>query len=151
MVRREDDGVRALEESAQSSPCCTDPAGASPVSVSGDTPSSRLPARGEILASEAECRKLVLRGGEQVRGPQHEVNPAASSHLQSEGRATHVTAKATPKGLGGVEGAARVQGSVRNAREPSAQPSSRPGASYKPKAKTNTAQRKSEGIVVPHA
>ncbi len=101
--------------------------------------------------SEAECRKPGLRAGEQVRGPQHEVKPAASSHPQSEGRAAHVTAKATPKGLGGVEGAARVQGSTRNAREPSAQPLSRLGASYKSKTKAGTAQRKSEGIVVPHA
>jgi RNA-directed DNA polymerase len=44
-----------------------------------------------------------------------------------------------------------VQGSTRNAREPSAQPPSRTGASYKPKAKSSAAQRKSEGIIVPNA
>jgi len=44
-----------------------------------------------------------------------------------------------------------VQGSTRNAREPSAQPSSRTGASYKPKAKSSAAQRKSEGTIVPSA
>lgn len=44
-----------------------------------------------------------------------------------------------------------MQGSSRNTREPSAQPSSRQGASYKPKAKSNTAQRKSEGTIVPPA
>ena len=150
-MRREDDEVRACEVGPQASSGCADPAGESPVSVSGDTPSSRLPARGEIRASEAECQKPGVRVGEQVRGPQHEVNPAASSHLQPEGRAAHVTAKATPKGLGGVWGAARVQGSARNAREPSAQPPSRLGDSYKSTTKANTAQRKSEGIVVPHA
>jgi RNA-directed DNA polymerase len=42
-----------------------------------------------------------------------------------------------------------VQGSSRNTRDPSAPPMSRQGASYKPKAKSSAAQRKSEGIVVP--
>jgi len=46
-------------------------------------------------------------------------------------------------------GAARVQGGVRNTRGPSAQPQSRRGGSYKPKAKSSAAQRESEGIVVP--
>lgn len=44
-----------------------------------------------------------------------------------------------------------MQGSSRNTREPSAQPSSRRGASYKSKAKSSTAQRKSEGTIVPIA
>ncbi len=39
--------------------------------------------------------------------------------------------------LGGVRGAARVQGAARNTRDPSAQPSSRQGGSYKPKAKSS--------------
>ena len=112
--------------------------------------------------SEAERREPGNRRepltGRQARGPQHEVKTAASSQLQSErvgweptGRAAHVTAKATPtvrdsqrtEGLGGVWVAARVQGSSRNTREPSAQPLSRLGGSYKPKAKSSTAQRKS--------
>jgi len=161
MVRRDDGG--SLDPIGVGNPTssCGDPAGESPVSVSGDAPSSRLPAAGETRLSEAERRKPVKRrepySGEQARGPQHEVKPAASSDLQFEGRAAHFTAKATPAardterdvGLGGVGGAARVQGSSRNAREPSAQPSSRRGASYKPKAKSSVAQRKSEGIIVP--
>jgi RNA-directed DNA polymerase len=116
--------------------------------------------------SEAERREPGNRQepltGRQASGPQHEVKTAASSQLQSEsagcepaGRAAHVTAKATPttkvEGLGGVRVAARLQGSARNAREPSAQPPSRTGGSYKPKAKSNAAQRKSEGIIVPSA
>ena len=52
-------------------------------------------------------------------------------------------------GSGGVRGAARVQGQARNTREPSAQPVSGQGGSYKPKAKSGAVQRKSEGIVVP--
>jgi len=42
-----------------------------------------------------------------------------------------------------------VQGEVRNTRGPSAQPASRQGVPYKPKAKAGAAQRESEGTVVP--
>jgi RNA-directed DNA polymerase len=111
--------------------------------------------------AEAERRKRAtqreLGSEKQARGPQHEVKPAASSHPQSEGRAAHFTAKATSTtrasersvDLGGVEGAARVQGSTRNTRDPSALPSSRQGGSYKSKTKSSAVQRESEGIVVP--
>jgi len=44
-----------------------------------------------------------------------------------------------------------VQGEARNTGGPSAQPQSRQGGSYKPKAKSSTAQRESEGIVVPES
>ena len=103
----------------------------------------------------AGCQKPLRR--EPARGPQHHVKPAASTESQSESRAAHVTAKATSAasqsgdhaaGLGGVWGAARVQGVERNTRDPSAQPSSRQRRSYKPTAKTSAAQRESEGIVV---
>src|SRR6185312_4814165 len=97
------------------------------------------------------------RSGEQTRGPQHEVKPAASTEEQSGSRAAHFTVKATsaalvPKravGPGGVEGAARVQGEAWNTGGPSAQPTSGQGGSYKPKAKSSAVQRESEGIVVP--
>jgi len=97
-----------------------------------------------------------LRSGEQTRGPQHQVKPAASTEKQSGGRAAHVTAKATPGtaepkamlGRGGVWGAARVSGGARNTRDPSAQLQSRQGGSYKPRAKSSAVQRESEGIVV---
>jgi len=154
MERRDDDGkpgrtnVGGNPKSRRE-----DPTGESPVSVSSDAPSSRLPALEETRVSEAQCQKLVERrepdDGERVRGPQHEVKTAASIDLQPEGRAAHVTAKATPRSLGGVGVAARVQGSARNTREPSALPASRQDASYKPRAKANIAQRKSEGHVVP--
>jgi len=42
-----------------------------------------------------------------------------------------------------------VQGVVRNTGDPSASPSSRQGASYKPRAKSAAAQRESEGVTVP--
>ena len=44
MVRRDDDGSRFLEEGTNPTSCCEDPAGESPVSVSGNAPSSRIPA-----------------------------------------------------------------------------------------------------------
>ena len=104
-------------------------------------------------------RQRELRSGEPARGPQHQVKPAASTHLQPAGRAAHFTAKATsivgaPKpamDCGGVWGAARVQGEVRNTRDPSVPPSSGRGGSYKPKAKSSAVQRESEGIVVPQS
>ena len=105
----------------------------------------------------AGCRKPPRR--EQERGPQHQVNPAASTDLQWRSRAAHVTAKATldeqetgaesPSSPPGVRGAARVQGTVRNRRDPSALPLSGPGVPYRPKAKSGAAQRESEGIIVP--
>ena len=52
------------------------------------------------------------------------------------------------RGLGGVWGAARVQGDERNTRGPSAPPGSGQRDSYKPMAKASRAQRASEGTVV---
>ena len=52
------------------------------------------------------------------------------------------------RGLGGVGGAARVQGDERNTRGPSAQPKSGQRGAYKPMAKASRAQRVSEGTVV---
>ena len=52
------------------------------------------------------------------------------------------------QGLGGVEGAARVQGDERNTRGPSARPLSGQDDSYKPMVKASRAQRASEGTVV---
>jgi len=140
---------------------CTNPAGASPVSVGAEAPSSRPQVSGRDSGARAGCQKSVRRrrscSGEQARGPQHEVKPAASIEEQSGSRAAHVTAKAIPvvqdsertTGPGGVWGAARVQGFVRNRRDPSRLPLSRQGGSYKSKTKSNAAERGSEGIVVP--
>ena len=135
---------------------CTDPAGGSPVPVSAGAPGSRPQARGEISVSRAGRQEPLRR--EQARGPQHEVNPAASSDEQRGSRAAHVTAKAMPAaqrsgrasamGPTGVRGAAREQGSVRKRRGPSAPPLSRQGGPYKPKVKSGAVQRESEGTVV---
>ena len=150
MVRR--DEANRLRSASR----CSSPAGASPASVSAGAPSSRPPTRGETRVGEARCQEPLRR--EPVRGPQHHVKPAASTQLQPESRAAHVTAKATSPapqsggaragGLGGVWGAARGHGAERNTRGPSAQPGSGQRGSYKPTAKSSRAQRESEGTVV---
>src|SRR5690606_23303883 len=134
---------------------CTVPAGSSPVSVDAGVPSSRPQAGGEILPAQAGRQEPLRR--EQDRGPQHQVNPAASTDSQRRSRAAHVTAKArsggqetgaeSPSGPPGVRGVARDRGTLRNWRGPSELPSSRRGVSYKPKAKSSAAQRESEGAV----
>ncbi len=160
MVRR-DDAVKEPSAEAQGDAVsrCTVPAGASPVRVITGEPGSRPPPQVERPKGEARCQKPLAAkaaGGEQQRGPQHQVKPAASSEEQSESRAEHVPAKATQSAgksgyapsLGGVWGAARVEGAVRNTRGPSAQPTSGEDRAYKPKAKARGAQRESEGVVV---
>ena len=146
--------------------CCASPTGESPVPVGVGAPGSRPQVvEGDLRARagrQKPVRRCQRRSGEQARGPQQEVKPAASTDLQAAGRAVHVTAKATPLaqepkrvgGCGGVWGAARVQGLGWNVRGPSARPESGQASSYKPKAKSNRAQRLdrskvSEGIVVP--
>ena len=159
MVRREED-ARSSAADERASPSCASPAGESPVPVSAEAPGSRPQAPGESPVSRAGHRKPadgnVPPGRKRVRGPQHEVKPGASTEKQSGSRAAHVTAKATSRApvserardLGGVWGAARVQGEARNTRGPSGQPQSRQGVSYKPRAKASAAQRESEGVVV---
>ena len=155
MVRRDANEAETSQEAEPSLAGCAFPAGASPVPVAAEGPGSRSRADGEIRLSRAGRREPLRR--EQQRGPQHEVKPAASKEKQSGSRAAHVTAKATSSALvseraedlGGVLGAARVEGEERNTRGPSALPSSRPGGSYKTKSKASAAQRESEGVVVP--
>ena len=135
---------------------CSSPAGASPVSVSTGTPSSRPQARAESRAAQAGCQEPLRR--EPVRGPQHHVKLAASSDSQSERRAGHVAAKTMSRAsqsgdvrareLGGVGSVARGHGEGRNTRGPSARPGSGQSDSYKPMAKSSRAQRESEGVVV---
>jgi hypothetical protein len=160
MVRRDVMAYRSACLGARVIACCASPSGASPVPVSVGAPVSRPQVLEGDLCAQAGYHKPVrwreLHHGERTCGPQLKVKPAASTQLQPGGRADHVTAKATlgarePKlatSSGGVGGAARVSGEERNTRDPSALPPSRQGGSYKPKAKSSTAQRESEGIVV---
>jgi len=153
MVRR-DEAVGRVSRSTVSR--CSSPTGASPVSVSAGAPSSRPQASAERPMAQAGCQKPLRR--KPARGPQPNVKPAASTHSQSESRAGHVAVKATSdaprsggvraSGLGGVWGAARVQGDERNTRGPSARPGSGQRGSYKPPAKSSRAQRESEGVAV---
>src|SRR6185437_13107214 len=161
MVRREEGGQPSGVSGGCAPSRCAFPAGASPVSASVGAPSSRPQVAGRDPDAQAGYRKPVPRrkpcGGEQQRGPQHEVKPAASTELQWESRADHFTAKATsgvlvPKrthDLSGVRGAARVEGNERNTRGPSVSPMSGQDGSYKPKAKSSVVQRESEGCIVP--
>ena len=160
MVRRDVRAKLIPEGGEVSLTCCATPTGESPVPVGVGAPGSRCQVQEGDLRAQAGRQKPVRRresrSGEQARGPQHEVKPAASTDVQPAGRAAHVTAKATPLaqgpkragGCGGVWGAARVQGVVRNTRDPSARPESGQARSYKPKAKSRRVQRESEGIVV---
>ena len=134
----------------------TGPAGVSPVQVGTGAPGSWPELGLERGRAVAGRQEPLWR--EQVRGPQHEVNPAASSELQRERRAAHVTVKAMsathPSGNGvagllGVWGTARARGLVGNRRDPSAPLLSKQGRSYKPMVKSSGAQRESEGVVVP--
>ncbi len=135
-------------------PCCAHPAGGSPVPVGVGAPGSRPQAGGEIPLSRAGRREPLCR--EQPHGPQHEVKPAASKEEQSGSRAAHVTAKAMPLALvpkraggsGGVRGVARVEGCVRNVRDPSSRPLSRRGVPYKRNVKSGAAERETEGAIV---
>ena len=160
MVRREGKAKETVEAVAEAEPCCTAPAGESPARVIAGEPGSRPAPEIERSKGEAWCRKpseAKAAGGKQQRGPQHEVKPAASSETQSESRAQHVGAKAMlgagdsgcASGLGGVRGAARAEGEVRNTRDPSRLPTSGEGRAYKPKAKSHGGERESEGSVVP--
>src|SRR5262245_49528921 len=154
MVRRDEDGRRSPEANEAPASRCTSPTGESPVPVGVGAPGSRPQARREIDEARAGRQEPLRR--EQARGPQHQVKPAASKDRQSWSRAAHFTAKATSVACksesatdpGGVRGAARVQGEVRNTRDPSARPTSGRASSYKPKAKSSRAQRESEGTEV---
>jgi hypothetical protein len=160
MVRRDAIEREASQEVSLEVVRCASPAGASPAPESAGAPGSRPQATLERAWSQAgrqePVRRREPRSGEQARGPQHQVKPAASTEEQSGSRADHVAAKATSAkrapernaGPGGVWGAARVQGEARNTRDPSQQPPSRQGGSYKPKAKSSAAERGSEGTVL---
>ena len=160
MVRR-DEAIAFASWGWAVSSGCTSLAGGSPVPVGVGAPGSRPWVVGGDPFARAGCRKPVRRRlpfcGEQARGPQLEVKPAASSQLQSGSRAAHVTVKAMPAmlvpkrvvGSGGVWGVARVHRGVRNTGGPSWLPLSRRGGSYKFRTKSGAAERESEGIVVP--
>src|SRR5919198_1424557 len=116
MERRDDDGDPGPVRPGNLASRCDQPAGASPVSVSAEAPSSRPAASGEIQrlrpGDESARGSDELRSAEQVRGPQHQVKLAASTEKQSGSRAGHVTAKATarawPKGPTPPPGQSRV-------------------------------------------
>jgi hypothetical protein len=151
---RRDEARRMLAVSSASR--CTFPVDGSSTSVSNGAPSSRPRASEETLVAQAGCRKPLRR--KQARGPQHQVKPAASTHLQSKSRAAHFTAKAILRVTGpelhacailagyGEQHACTERCGTREARL--CRPAVGQAVSYKPKVKSSGAQRESEGIVV---
>jgi len=107
--------------------------GASPVRVSAGAPGSRPRSAGGIPSAERGVKSLCQEGAQKRAATV--VKPTASSHYQPkgvrEGRAAHVTAKATDSGvmpeppldLPGVGGAARFEGSMGNRRDLPRRPS----------------------------
>jgi hypothetical protein len=136
-------------------------AGASPVRVSAGAPGSRLQPGGEILPCRAECRKPLKERGATQRAAT-KVNAVASSNCQpkgvSEGRAAHVTAKATdstprPDGvldLCGVESGGTLGKNIAEQERPSLAALSGKDRSYKAgRLKSGGARRESERPIVP--
>lgn len=141
MVRRDGKAEEVAQAADEAESCCTTPAGESPVRVIAGEPGSRPQRSGVIPARRVGRRKPRER--EQGRGPQHQVNVAASSLYQPKGvqggRAIHVVAKATDSipvperllDLLGVETAARDHRSERNRRDPTRCPTSGQTGAYK--------------------
>jgi hypothetical protein len=93
MVRRDEtDHESRSDEGAVSR--CTSPADERSARVIAGAPGSRPQSSGRDSGARAGRRKPVRRresrDGEQERGLQHEVKPAASSKVQTESRAAHV-------------------------------------------------------------
>jgi hypothetical protein len=107
---------------------CLSLAGESPVRVIAEEPGSRLRYIREIGCAERSVKSP--EEGEQLCGPQPEVNVAASSNYQPKGvpesRADHITAKATDSilvserilALCGVQTVAREERDRRDRRDP---------------------------------
>jgi hypothetical protein len=142
---------------------CIELAGGSPVAVSAGAPRSRPRASGETFSSEWGVKSphgaVRLHGGEQVRRPsmKRTLQPRDIGPRKGEdGRAAHVTAKATdcPRESGRVQDTSGVwrracgHSSMRNRRGPSRRPTSGGGDSYKPMVKWDRAERESEGFIV---
>jgi hypothetical protein len=138
-----------------------DLAGASPVRVSAEAPGSRPQSEGEIRPAERGVKSPWKRG-EQTSGPQQQVNAAASSDYQpkgvQEGRAAHVTAKATDSTLDservldlfGVAGGGTLGQSNAEQERPYLAAKSGKDRAYKAgRQKAHGAGRESEGFIVP--
>ena len=136
-------------------------AGESPVRVSAEAPGSRLQLEGEIRPAERSVKSPCKRG-EQTSGPQHKVNAAASSEYQpkgvAEGRAAHVTAKATDSildsermlDLYGVEGGGTLGQNKAEQERPYLAAESGKDRAYKAgRQKARGAGRESERLIVP--
>jgi RNA-directed DNA polymerase len=153
MVRREGTAAGPAGRSAEEGvPCCTCPAGESPVPVSAGAPGSRLPCADEIPSTKRSVESPRQEGSNEAG--RNQVKAAqASSYCQPKGdrerRAGHTAAKADAQrpgnperalGLPGVLAAARFEGEVRNTRDPSGQPTLGKDRTYKARAESERSQ-----------
>jgi len=135
--------------------------GESPDRVIAGEPDSRLQAGGEIRPYEAECRKPLKERGANQRAAT-KVNVVASSYFQpkgvTEGRAAHITAKATDSilkpdwmlDLCGVWSGGTLGKSIVEQESPYPAVESDKDRRYKAgRLKSCGAGRESEGLVVP--
>jgi len=133
--------------------------GASPVRVITGEPGSRPRSRRENAAAKRGVTGLC--GGSNATG-RNGVNATASTKFQPkgvrEGRAAHVTAKATDRtrrdpgrvlDLSGVWATARGERQTRNRRDPTWRPTSGKDQAYKAEPKMLGARRESEGSILP--
>ena len=142
---------------------CVELAGASPALVIAGEPGSRLPPSSEISpvkrSVESSSMAVRLSGEEQSRGPSHKrtLQPRDRSPRKGgDGRADHVTAKATDciwnsgwmQDPPGVWRRARDESSTRNRRGPHRLPTLGEGDAYKRNAKWHRGGRESERLIV---
>ena len=160
MVRREGTAAGPAKTFVEEGvPCCTSPAGASPVPVSAGAPGSRLAYRAEETPPTKPSVESPREEGSNGAGRNQVKAEQASSHYQPKGdwerRAGHVAAKADEQrrvspdgtlGLPGVLAAARFEGDRRNTRDPSRQPTSGEDRAHKARAESERIRAGVRGV-----
>lgn len=153
MVRRVGTSSISAEEAAgEGVPCCTCPAGESPVPVSAGAPGSRLPCAEETPPTKRSVESPRQEGSNEAGRNQVKAEQASSDYQPKgdrERRAGHAAAKADAQrpgdpegalGLPGVVAAARFEGEVRNTRDPSSQPTSGKDRTHKARAENGRSE-----------
>ena len=149
MVRRDGRAEEVAQATDAVEPCCTTPAGESPVPVNAGAPGSRLPCVAEETPPTKRSVESPRQEGSNEAGRNQLKAVQASSQNQPKGdrerRAGHAAAKADAQrpggperalGLPGVVAAARFEGEARNTRDPSGQPTSGKDRAYKARAES---------------
>jgi hypothetical protein len=148
----------SAEAAAEAEPCCAIPAGGSPVAGIAAGPRGRRAPEAQTPTGEAQGRKPS--GGNPRRGGTsagRDMKRSLPPRHTNTSRAEHVAAKAAAParasgwagGLEPVRGAARAEGAVRNASDPSAQPAPRKDRPSPPSARAGGAPRRTEAPAGP--